>query len=107
MPVPKSSIESPKPNPQSTSSTLQLIILRDCLCALYPSRADQRRIVIDADMDGTLVSWSRKPRNTWHSIIDESLKQQKLCALLATAKTDYPQHYILDILHRDFCPKIA
>ena len=64
--------------------------LRDVLAYLYGSEGDARRITTEAELYLARIDFSGKAANMWQSILEEALKQEKLHALIETARQEYP-----------------
>ena len=66
--------------------------LRDILTVLYPDEVSARRIVDDAGLDSSLISFSAHAKNNWHMILAEADKQGKVNDLLAIVYGEYGEN---------------
>lgn len=65
-------------------------ILREALTNLYETSESARIIALDAGLNPSLIDFSGTAQNFWHDILNEASKQNQVQALLAIAKSDYP-----------------
>ena len=63
--------------------------LRDTLAALYPEEASARRLAADAGLDVRRIGFTGQAINTWHAIVQEAVKLDRLDALLQRALHEY------------------
>lgn len=89
--------------PVDALTAYEAAILRNCLAELYVTDADARRLCQDAGIDMTLVRWAQSARNTWHSIVYEAMRQDRLCLLLQTARREYPANATVRIFYAGRC----
>lgn len=69
-----------------------LIQLRDKFCDLYPDQEDAVRIAEDAGLAVTAVRLSGKAINTWHEILKEAVRREKIGALVYIVGEAYENH---------------
>jgi hypothetical protein len=69
-----------------------LSILRDVLAELYGEKEDIRRVVCDAGLDPSSISFNSKPNNLWHAILEEAEKNNLVPGLLEVAVHNYPKN---------------
>jgi hypothetical protein len=75
----------PYPNPT-------LISVRAVLASLYPSASDARLVASDAGLDPSQIEFSNKSINTWFSIIEYANARDKVGAVVARARQDFPEN---------------
>lgn len=63
--------------------------LRSILASFYPEESRARRLVADAELDATRITFSGQSINTWHAILDEAVKTERLQLLLDCVKAKY------------------
>lgn len=63
--------------------------LRDTLATLYPEEASARRLAADAGLDVRRIGFAGQAINTWHAIVQEAVKLDRLEALLQRALHEY------------------
>ncbi|MEZ4865498.1 MAG: effector-associated domain EAD1-containing protein [Caldilineaceae bacterium] len=69
--------------------------LRKVLVELYPDEASMRRVVSDAGIDVSLISFDSKAVNNWHSILREAQLVHKVNVLLSVVEEEYPTNEAL------------
>ena len=70
--------------------------LRELLADLYPTQAGALRVVRDAGLKPSRVTFSGKAIDTWQSILDEALKHSDMVTRVASAAlSDYQEHPLL------------
>ena len=88
-------------NKRSVLHSLRVLVTT--LADTYQTHATARRLCDVAGIDTTLVTWDPIPRNLWQSIVDEAIKQNRLCALVTQARNEYPQIQNLAQFYRQHC----
>lgn len=63
--------------------------LRSILASFYQEEISARRIVADAGLDASRITFNGQSINTWHAILDEAVKKERLHALLDCVKKEY------------------
>jgi V8-like Glu-specific endopeptidase len=71
--------------------------LRDILAALYPLAADARRVSAQTGLNLATIAFDARAINTWHSILEEAEKQNKIIELVCIAHEEYPANPWLDL----------
>lgn len=66
-----------------------LTTLRTILAELYGDEASIRRVIDDAKLDSSRITFSTSAQNCWHSILTEANKTHQVDALLAAVAHDY------------------
>jgi len=79
----------------------------DILSSLYTDEADIRRVATTAELDIRYISFTGKSINTWHSVLEETAKQQKIGTLLDVALMDYYANPQLQEVCRAYHESIA
>jgi AAA-like domain/Effector-associated domain 1 len=76
----------------------ELLTLRAVLVELYRTGKAARRVVLDAGLDGQRFDFNDDARTMWFGIVEELIKNGDLAAVLAIAKSEYPQNRALSEL---------
>lgn len=79
-----------------------LIRLRNLLSNLYEDENKARRVIYDAGINESLISFEGSAKQMWHGILLESEKQQKLSRLLLVAQSDYRDNNELKAIWNDY-----
>lgn len=69
--------------------------LRDIAAALWPDARDARRVVTDAQIDPSRITWDEPSISRWQSILDEAEKQAAMQNLVAFLLAEYPHNAFL------------
>ena len=65
--------------------------LRKMLADLYPEVDDSQRVVADAGLDSTYITFKNKAINNWFNILQEAEKHNKVQAIIKVARGNYPE----------------
>jgi formylglycine-generating enzyme required for sulfatase activity len=71
------------------SNPALLRTLRSLLASLYPEETSARRLVADAELDARHITFSGQAINTWHAILSEAVKTDRLQKLLDCVQDEY------------------
>lgn len=71
------------------SNPTLLRTLRNLLASLYPDETSARRLVADAGLDESRITLSGQSINTWHAILSEAVKTDRLQPLLDCVQAEY------------------
>lgn len=83
-------------NPQSTDQHKALRELREALSNLYPDPISARRLVDDAGLPTSIMSFTGTAQNIWYSILIEAQKHEDgVTRMIDAALVDYKDHKIL------------
>lgn len=66
--------------------------LQAVLAELYTDRQSAERIARAAGVDPAHVAWSPRMDDTWHSLVEEARRQNRLYDLVAVVLREYPLH---------------
>ena len=69
--------------------------LRDVLAGLYWERNDAVRLLREVRLNPAYINLSDKMINTWTSIVEYAMHQEKLDALIAQARLEFPKDKLL------------
>ena len=64
--------------------------LQAVLAELYTDRQSAERIARAAGVDPAHVAWSPRMDDTWHSLVEEARRQNRLYDLVAVVVREYP-----------------
>ncbi len=65
--------------------------LQIALAHLYPTDEDARRVADQAGLEPAHIDFSSPAIDVWHSILSEALRQERVDAVIAVAREEYPQ----------------
>ncbi len=66
--------------------------LKKVLAKLYPEVDDAQRVVADAELDATHITFKEKAINNWFNILQEADKHDKVQAIIEIARDEYPEN---------------
>jgi len=69
--------------------------LRKVLAELYPTVQDARRVVTEAGLDPTYITFSDKAINNWSSILEEAQNRDRVRVIVELAYSEYPENEAL------------
>ena len=69
--------------------------LQSVLADLYPLREDILRVVRQAGLPPERIELSGKAINTWHEVLVQAQLQERVEALIAVARAEYPNNRAL------------
>lgn len=75
---------------------------REILIELYPDEMSIRRVLSDAGVDTSLMVLTGSAMNTWHSVLTELSKQNKIKALLTIVHRDYSENQKFSRIYNDY-----
>lgn len=71
------------------SNPALLRTLRSLFASLYPDETSARRLVADAGLDERRITFGGQAINTWHAILSEAVKTDRLQPLLERVQDEY------------------
>ena len=78
--------------------------LQAVLAELYTDRQSAERIARTAGVDPAHVAWSPRMDDTWHSLVEEARRQNRLYDLVAVVVREYPHHEPLRLAAEEAMP---
>lgn len=78
------------------------IELRETLSNLYPDEVSLRRVADDAGLALNHISFSGSAANGWYAIWKEAEKSNKVEAVIAVARKEYPDNQLLQKLSNEY-----
>lgn len=81
---------------------IRLTDLRNVLEKLRPTEEDARRVVADAGIEPSFISFNNKAVNNWHNILTEAEKRGNIKDVIQIAREEYPSHSELIKVSRTF-----
>jgi hypothetical protein len=78
--------------------------LRDALAQLYGEQDDARRIIDQAGLNSTTISFSDKAINNWHEIVRMASAVDRLVPLIEQALGEFPNNSALQEARAIFRP---
>lgn len=89
------------------SNPTLLQTLRSLLASLYPDEPSARRLVADAGLDARYITFSGTAINTWHTILSEAVKTDRLQLLLDRVQDEYGDNPAFQAVYNTYVEYIA
>jgi len=77
------------------SWSTHLTNLRHILASLYLTPQDANRVAVQAGLDPRFIAFDDKAINTWHNVLSEAHKRNKVAAIVDIAGQEYPENELL------------